>query len=292
MLVEMADMTKRDPIGIVKNVLVKIDKFLFPSDFVVIDMLNTRNETTILGRPFLTTIHAEIDVCNKEISLGIRDDKVTFDMDRKIHNFTTPEGKIYMINSTHNDETSFSSNTPTDKSLRGIEIYGMDEEGVLKFWYLDVPKSNQWIISCFLILWRLIGSKGDELVGIGYSELGSYVDWLSWFKQLHINSKSKKVLEGIFYASKGSKSSCGNFGISKSWITCVNTNRNTALNEAHGVSLRITSSVRGLRVADSHTGNHPEDDFTPLETIQRSNSTIRKKIPFELEGEAFELGRR
>ncbi|GJT44294.1 retrovirus-related pol polyprotein from transposon TNT 1-94 [Tanacetum coccineum] len=72
MLVEMADMTKRSPIRIVENVLVKIDKFLFPSDFVVMDMLNTRNETMILGRPFLATIHAEIDVFNKEISLGIR----------------------------------------------------------------------------------------------------------------------------------------------------------------------------------------------------------------------------
>ncbi|GJU97987.1 reverse transcriptase domain-containing protein [Tanacetum coccineum] len=53
MLVEMVDMTKRSPIGIVENVLVEIDKFLFPSDFVVMDMLNTRNETIILGRPFL-----------------------------------------------------------------------------------------------------------------------------------------------------------------------------------------------------------------------------------------------
>ncbi|GJX17100.1 reverse transcriptase domain-containing protein [Tanacetum coccineum] len=59
------------------------------------------------------------------------------------------------------------------------------------------------------------------------------------------------------------------------------------LSEAHGVSLRITSDVRvsvemrwdefrrrptkkgvGLCMADSHTGNHPEDGFTPLETIQ------------------------
>ncbi|GKB86588.1 hypothetical protein Tco_0958860 [Tanacetum coccineum] len=47
----------------------------------------------ILGRPFLATIHAEIDVFNKEISLGIREDRVTFDMDKKIHNFMTPVGK-------------------------------------------------------------------------------------------------------------------------------------------------------------------------------------------------------
>ncbi|GJW09403.1 phospholipase-like protein [Tanacetum coccineum] len=71
MLVEMAYMTKRSPIRIVENVLVKINRFLFPLDFVVMDMLNTHNETMILGRPFLITIHAEIDVFNKEISLGI-----------------------------------------------------------------------------------------------------------------------------------------------------------------------------------------------------------------------------
>ncbi|GJS63476.1 hypothetical protein Tco_0678040 [Tanacetum coccineum] len=43
-----------------------------------------------------------------------------------------------------------------------------------------------------------------------------------------------------------------------------------------------------LRMADSHTGNHPKDDFTPLKTIRRSYSVIREKIPFELERETFE----
>ncbi|GKF37473.1 reverse transcriptase domain-containing protein [Tanacetum coccineum] len=98
MLVEMADMIKRAPIGIVENVFIKIDKFLFPSDFMVIDMLKTQNKTVILKRPFLATIHAEIDVLNKEISLGIGDDRVTFYMSRKVNNFTTLVGTIYMIN--------------------------------------------------------------------------------------------------------------------------------------------------------------------------------------------------
>ncbi|GJR70127.1 hypothetical protein Tco_0016192 [Tanacetum coccineum] len=40
-------------------------------------------------------------------------------------------------------------------------------------------------------------------------------------------------------------------------------------------------------MADSHTGNHPEDDFMPLETIRRCYSVIRKRISFELEGETF-----
>ncbi|GJX43884.1 reverse transcriptase domain-containing protein [Tanacetum coccineum] len=92
MLVEMADMTKRAPIGIVENVFVKIDKFLFLSDF--------------------------IDVFNKEISLGIGDDMVTFDMDKKIYNFTTRVGKIYMINLIYNNESPSRSNAPSNKSSR------------------------------------------------------------------------------------------------------------------------------------------------------------------------------
>ncbi|GJY51840.1 hypothetical protein Tco_0442687 [Tanacetum coccineum] len=74
MLVEMADMRKKEPLGIVRDILVKIDKFLFPSDFVILDQ--TSNSTIILGRPFLATIHANISVFEKEISKGIGDEKV------------------------------------------------------------------------------------------------------------------------------------------------------------------------------------------------------------------------
>ncbi|GJS82071.1 hypothetical protein Tco_0748612 [Tanacetum coccineum] len=46
--VEMADMSKKATMGIMENVLVKIDRFIFPSDFIVIDMLGDPNETMIL----------------------------------------------------------------------------------------------------------------------------------------------------------------------------------------------------------------------------------------------------
>ncbi|GJT43901.1 RNA-directed DNA polymerase, eukaryota, reverse transcriptase zinc-binding domain protein [Tanacetum coccineum] len=101
MLVEMADLTKKVPLGIVETILVKIDKILFSSDFVIIDMLKTRNETMILGRPFLATIHTEIDVFNKEISLGIRNDRIIFDMNKKSYKFTTLKEKAYMVNIVH-----------------------------------------------------------------------------------------------------------------------------------------------------------------------------------------------
>nr|GEV21095.1 zf-CCHC domain-containing protein/DUF4219 domain-containing protein/UBN2 domain-containing protein [Tanacetum cinerariifolium] len=69
MLVEMADMPNKAPLGITENILVRINIFLFPSDFVIID--KTPNETIILARPFFETIHTEIDVFDKKISLGV-----------------------------------------------------------------------------------------------------------------------------------------------------------------------------------------------------------------------------
>ncbi|GJY98873.1 zinc knuckle CX2CX4HX4C containing protein, partial [Tanacetum coccineum] len=89
MLFEMADMSKKAPLGIVENVLVKIDKLLFPANFVILD--NTPSETTILGRPFLATIHAEIDVYTRKISLGMNENRISFDTMRKDHNYTNPK---------------------------------------------------------------------------------------------------------------------------------------------------------------------------------------------------------
>ncbi|GKA78036.1 reverse transcriptase domain-containing protein [Tanacetum coccineum] len=139
-LVEMADMKKRSPIEIVKNVLVKIDKFLFPSDFVVMDMLNTRNETIILGRPFLATVHAEIDVFNKEIFLGIGGDRVTYNMNKKIHNFMTPIREIYMINE-YSCHTQFDASSRIEKTdnLHNENNYSDQEQGQI---YKKLGKLN------------------------------------------------------------------------------------------------------------------------------------------------------
>ncbi|GKC21198.1 hypothetical protein Tco_1023348 [Tanacetum coccineum] len=69
MLIEIADMVKKAPLAVVENILVGIDKFLFPTDFVIIN--RTPNETIILGKHFLATIHAKIHVFKREISLGV-----------------------------------------------------------------------------------------------------------------------------------------------------------------------------------------------------------------------------
>ncbi|GKB48503.1 reverse transcriptase domain-containing protein [Tanacetum coccineum] len=105
MLVEMADMTKKAPVGIVENVMVKIDKFLFPFDFMIIDMLGNPNETIILGRTFLTTIHARIDVFDKEISSRVGEDTIIFDMNGKVHHSVVLVKNVCMINEVQGEES-------------------------------------------------------------------------------------------------------------------------------------------------------------------------------------------
>ncbi|XP_062089054.1 uncharacterized protein LOC133795617 [Humulus lupulus] len=50
---QLADRSIAHPRGIIKHVLVKVDKFIFPADFIVLDMEEDANIPIILGRPFL-----------------------------------------------------------------------------------------------------------------------------------------------------------------------------------------------------------------------------------------------
>ncbi|GKE27884.1 retrovirus-related pol polyprotein from transposon TNT 1-94 [Tanacetum coccineum] len=59
LIVELADRTVKHPKGIAKNVLVGIGKFVFPIDFIILDMPEDVNMPLILERPFLSTTHAK-----------------------------------------------------------------------------------------------------------------------------------------------------------------------------------------------------------------------------------------
>nr|GEY55410.1 reverse transcriptase domain-containing protein [Tanacetum cinerariifolium] len=69
MVLELADRTISKPTGVAKNVFVKVGKFYFPADFVVLDFIADQRVPLILGRPFLSTAHAIINVHEREIIL-------------------------------------------------------------------------------------------------------------------------------------------------------------------------------------------------------------------------------
>ena len=65
MILQMADRTLAHPEGILEDVLIKVGKFVFPVDFVVINIEEDKQVLLLLGRPFLVIGAALIDLKNE-----------------------------------------------------------------------------------------------------------------------------------------------------------------------------------------------------------------------------------
>ncbi|GJX43048.1 putative reverse transcriptase domain-containing protein [Tanacetum coccineum] len=76
--VELADMTVKYPKEIVENVLVGIGKFTFLVEFIILDMPDDIKVPLILGRLFLSTARAKINVYKRKITLRVREERIVF----------------------------------------------------------------------------------------------------------------------------------------------------------------------------------------------------------------------
>ncbi|XP_052172172.1 uncharacterized protein LOC127788099 [Diospyros lotus] len=80
MSLQLADRSVKHPRRIVEDILVKVDKFIFPADFVILDMGEDRDVPLILGRPFLATGRALIDVQKGQLMLRLNEEQITFNV--------------------------------------------------------------------------------------------------------------------------------------------------------------------------------------------------------------------
>ncbi|XP_057745022.1 uncharacterized protein LOC130962882 [Arachis stenosperma] len=80
MALKLADRTFKFPHGVVEDLLVKVGEFIFPADFVVLDMEEEANTSIILGRPFLAIVGAIIDVQKGELALRLHEEKMIFNV--------------------------------------------------------------------------------------------------------------------------------------------------------------------------------------------------------------------
>ncbi|GKA16809.1 putative reverse transcriptase domain-containing protein, partial [Tanacetum coccineum] len=71
LIVELVDRTVKYPKGIAENVLVRIGKFTFPIDFIILDTPEDIKVPLILGRLFLSTARAKVDVYKRKITLRL-----------------------------------------------------------------------------------------------------------------------------------------------------------------------------------------------------------------------------
>ncbi|XP_021991507.1 uncharacterized protein LOC110888283 [Helianthus annuus] len=105
MTLSLADRSVKYPRGIVVNLLVKVDKFVFPADFVILDMEADERVPIILGHPFLRTAKALIDVYDGKVTLRVGEERVTFEIDRSMNHpsgsddYSGPCHSVYFLNS-------------------------------------------------------------------------------------------------------------------------------------------------------------------------------------------------
>ncbi|XP_023769879.1 uncharacterized protein LOC111918442 [Lactuca sativa] len=74
MKIHLHNKTIIHPRGVFEDLLIKVDKFVFPMDFLVLDMEEDPKVPIILGRPFLNTVGALVDMCESTLTLRVGND--------------------------------------------------------------------------------------------------------------------------------------------------------------------------------------------------------------------------
>ena len=119
---QMADRSMAQPKGILEDVLVKVGKFIFPVDFVIMQMEEDTQVPLLLGRPFLATGAALIDVQKGELTLRVGNEAVHFNINRSLEYPNVEEDSCMAIrnNSLLNDELN--SDCILQHSINEIEM--------------------------------------------------------------------------------------------------------------------------------------------------------------------------
>ena len=77
---QLADPSFAHPEGKIEDVIIRVDKFVFPADFIILDLEADREVPIILGRPFLVTGRTLIDVQKGELTMRVNEQEITFDV--------------------------------------------------------------------------------------------------------------------------------------------------------------------------------------------------------------------
>ncbi|GJV52696.1 reverse transcriptase domain-containing protein [Tanacetum coccineum] len=85
------------PVGIDENMIVEVGKFTFPADFVILEMEEDSKVPLILGRPFLYTVDAVIRVKQKQLNLGVRTERMIFNIDSVMKHSYSNDDTCYSI---------------------------------------------------------------------------------------------------------------------------------------------------------------------------------------------------
>ena len=87
MTLQIPDRTMARPEGVLEDVLIKVGKFVFLVDFVIMDMEEEKQVPLLLGIPFLATETALIDVKNGELTLRVGEEAMHFNLNTSLKQY-------------------------------------------------------------------------------------------------------------------------------------------------------------------------------------------------------------
>nr|GEZ58636.1 reverse transcriptase domain-containing protein [Tanacetum cinerariifolium] len=158
MTLELADRSITCPKVVAEDIFVKVEKFHFPTDFVVVDFEADPRVPLILGRYFLRTGRALIDVYREEITLRVNDEFVTFNLNQTMRYSSTYDdnsvNRVDVIDITceefAQDVLDFKYNSKSSNPT--LDLKDIEKEVLLK-----VLKSHKRAIA-----WKIIDIKGID----------------------------------------------------------------------------------------------------------------------------------
>ena len=130
---QLADWSLTHPRGIIEDVLVKVEKFIFLSDFIILDMQEDKKVPIIPRRPFLATGRAMIDVQKCELRLRVQEEEVTFNVFNAIkHPHDTNRCfRVDMLEAIVSSQLV--SSEPLETSLTHDDPYSFQDETVQEY---------------------------------------------------------------------------------------------------------------------------------------------------------------
>ena len=152
MILQTEDKTLALPEGILKDVLIKVGKFIFPVDFVVIDIEEDKQIPLLLGRPFLSTGAALIDVKKGELTLRVGDEAIPFNLNQSLKQleFDNTDCKIvetkdpisYELINDCKIQSSMKENKPNFEYIEYLDVEFMNSNFELKEAVLSLNGSS------------------------------------------------------------------------------------------------------------------------------------------------------
>ena len=128
---QMADRTLVKPEGIIEDVLVKVGKFIFPADFIILDMEEDSQVPLLLGRPFLATGAALIDMQKGILTLKVGEEIANFNLIRSLRNVDIERDDIKSVEDVdvnnsdlyydYNDQLSINEKEMNFQYLEGLD---------------------------------------------------------------------------------------------------------------------------------------------------------------------------